>query len=176
MDLNSKNSGCACLGSGVVPPLGVVEKEVAVLIALVRWYRRAVGAVVRRFQCSGFIGRPQLGPNQAFASSPTPTCVEEHIATTPGCDLTALRALAHADSRRRELRHAPPRLLTTPTRAEEHLAVKPGCKFSTPDAKARGRCLENPPWNVKKLFAGLKGCARDQTCASWCSKADLEVK
>jgi len=48
LDLNSNNSGCACQGSGVVPPLGVVEKEVAVLIVLVRRYRCAVGAVVRR--------------------------------------------------------------------------------------------------------------------------------
>ena len=48
LDLNSNSSGCACLGSGVVPPLGVVEKEVAVLIDLVRRRRCAVGAVVRR--------------------------------------------------------------------------------------------------------------------------------
>ena len=32
----------------VVPPLGVVEKEVAVLIVLVRRHRCAVGAAVRR--------------------------------------------------------------------------------------------------------------------------------
>ena len=32
LDLNSSSSGCARLGSGGVPPLGVVEKEVAVLI------------------------------------------------------------------------------------------------------------------------------------------------
>ena len=42
------NSGCARLGSGVVPPLGVVEKKMAVLIALIRRHRCAVGAVVRR--------------------------------------------------------------------------------------------------------------------------------
>ena len=36
------------LGSGVAPPLKVVEKEVAVLIVLVLRHRRAVGAVVRR--------------------------------------------------------------------------------------------------------------------------------
>ena len=42
LDLNSNNSGCACLGSGVVPPLGMVEKEVAVLIILVRRHRCAV--------------------------------------------------------------------------------------------------------------------------------------
>ena len=48
LNLNSSNSGCACLGSGVVPPLGLVEKEVAVLIVLVRRYRCAVGAVVHR--------------------------------------------------------------------------------------------------------------------------------
>ena len=43
LDLNSSSSGCACLGSGVAPPLGVVESEVAVLIVLVRRHRRAVG-------------------------------------------------------------------------------------------------------------------------------------
>ena len=43
LDLNSSNSGCARLGSGVAPPLGVVKEEVAVLIALVRRHRRAVG-------------------------------------------------------------------------------------------------------------------------------------
>ena len=48
LDLNSSNSGSACLGSGLVPPLGVVEKEVAVMIVLVRRNRCAVGAVVRR--------------------------------------------------------------------------------------------------------------------------------
>ena len=48
MDLNSSNSGCARLGSGVPPPLGVVKEEVAVLIVLVRRHRRAVGAAVRR--------------------------------------------------------------------------------------------------------------------------------
>ena len=47
-DLNSSSSGCARLGSGVAPPLGVVKGEVAVLIALVRRHRRAVGAAVRR--------------------------------------------------------------------------------------------------------------------------------
>jgi len=48
LDLSSNNSGCARLGSGVAPPLGVVEKEVAVLVVLVRRHRRAVGAAVRR--------------------------------------------------------------------------------------------------------------------------------
>ena len=38
--------GCASLGSGVAPPLGVVE-EVIVLVVLVRRHRRAVGAAVR---------------------------------------------------------------------------------------------------------------------------------
>jgi len=48
LDLNSSSSGCARLGSGVAPLLGVVKEEVAVLIALVRWHRCAVGAAVRR--------------------------------------------------------------------------------------------------------------------------------
>ena len=33
LNLNSSNSGCARLGSGVAPPLGVVKEEVAVLFA-----------------------------------------------------------------------------------------------------------------------------------------------
>ena len=41
-------SGCARLGSGVAPPLGVLKKEVAVLVILVRRHRRAIGAAVRR--------------------------------------------------------------------------------------------------------------------------------
>ena len=48
LDLISSSSGCARLGSGVAPPLGVVKEEVAVLIALVRRHRRVVGAAVRR--------------------------------------------------------------------------------------------------------------------------------
>ena len=48
MDLNSSISSCARLGSGVPPPLGVVKEEAAVLIALIRRHRRAVGAAVRR--------------------------------------------------------------------------------------------------------------------------------
>ena len=48
LDLKSSSSGCARLGSGVAPPLGVIEKEVAVLIVLVRRHRRAVGAAVLR--------------------------------------------------------------------------------------------------------------------------------
>ena len=48
LDLDSRNSGCARLGSGVAPPLGVVKEEMAVLVVLVRRHRRAVGAAVRR--------------------------------------------------------------------------------------------------------------------------------
>ena len=48
LDLNSSNSGCARLGSGVAPPFGVVKEEVAVLIVLVRRHRHAVRAAVRR--------------------------------------------------------------------------------------------------------------------------------
>ena len=47
LDLNSSNRG-ARLGGEVDPPLGVVVKEVAVLIALVRRHGRADGAAVRR--------------------------------------------------------------------------------------------------------------------------------
>ena len=59
------------------------------------------------------------------------------------------------------------------THAEEHLAVTPGCKPRAPDAKERGRCLENRPWAnnglrkfkelVKKPFA-------------WVSKGALGTK
>ena len=38
----------ARLGSGVAPPLGVVEENVAALIALVRRHRLTAGAAVRR--------------------------------------------------------------------------------------------------------------------------------
>jgi len=63
-----------------------------------------------------------------FAPSHTPTRTEENFATRP------------------------------PTRAEKQLAVTPGCRPRAPDAKARGRCLENSPWNVTKPFAWvLKG-------------------
>ena len=48
MDLNCGSSGCARLGGEVALPLGVVKEEEAVLIALVRRHRFAVGAVVRR--------------------------------------------------------------------------------------------------------------------------------
>ena len=48
LDLSSSNSGCARLGGGVTPPLGVVEKEVAVLVVLVRRHRRTVGAEVHK--------------------------------------------------------------------------------------------------------------------------------
>ena len=36
LDLDSRSSGCARLGGGVGPPLGVVVEEVAVLVVLVR--------------------------------------------------------------------------------------------------------------------------------------------
>jgi len=45
LDLNSSNRGCARLGSEVAPPLGVVIKEVAVLIAFVRRHRHASSLV-----------------------------------------------------------------------------------------------------------------------------------
>ena len=48
LDLKSSSGGCARLGSGIAPPLGVVKEEVAVLIALVCRHRRAVGAAVRQ--------------------------------------------------------------------------------------------------------------------------------
>ena len=48
LDLNSSNSGCARLGNGVAPHLGVVKEEEAALVVLVRRHRRAVGAAVRR--------------------------------------------------------------------------------------------------------------------------------
>jgi len=46
--------------------------------------------------------------------------------------------------------------------------VTPGCRPRAPDAKVRGRCLKNRPWAYRT--SGLKGCAWDQTWASWCSR------
>ena len=48
LDLDNRSSGCARLGGGVGPPLGVVVEEVAVLVVLVRRHRHAVRAAVRR--------------------------------------------------------------------------------------------------------------------------------
>ena len=48
LDLDSRSSGCARLGGGVGPPLGVVVEEVAVLVVLVRRHCHAVRAAVRR--------------------------------------------------------------------------------------------------------------------------------
>jgi len=45
---NGGNRGCACLGGEVDLPPGVVEEEEAALVVLVRRYRRAFGAAVRR--------------------------------------------------------------------------------------------------------------------------------
>ena len=48
LDLDSRSSGCARLGGGVGPPLGVGVEEVAVLVVLVRRHCHAVRAAVRR--------------------------------------------------------------------------------------------------------------------------------
>ena len=48
LDLDSRSSGCARLGGGVGPPLGVVVEEMAVLVVLVRRHCHAVRAAVRR--------------------------------------------------------------------------------------------------------------------------------
>ena len=79
--------------------------------------------------------------------SHTPTRTEENLATRP--------------------------LLPTPTRAEEHLAVTPGCKPRAPDAKERGRCLENRPWanNGLRTFKELV-----KKPLAWVSKGALETK
>ena len=86
MDLNSNNRGCARLGSGVAPPLGVVEEEVAVLIALVRRHRRAVGAAVHRavgYEVPGAVEEVGLEPSRgapcAFRPSGCAAC------TCPWC-------------------------------------------------------------------------------------------
>ena len=98
-------------------------------------------------------GRPKLIELQASASLPTPIRAE-HFAGLQIVRLRALarrrapkrtshvaglqtspRALAHADSRRGKLRHAPPHLLPTPTRAEEHLAVTLGWRPRAPTPK-----------------------------------------
>jgi len=48
LDLNSGNRGCARLGGEVVPRLGVVKNDTAVLVVLVRRHCCAVGAAARR--------------------------------------------------------------------------------------------------------------------------------
>ena len=75
LDLNSSNNGCARLGSGVAPPLGVVKKEVAVLIVLVRRLRRAVGAAVRRAVDDEVPGavEEETGPAAVRGSSTDPS-------------------------------------------------------------------------------------------------------
>ena len=68
LDLNSSSCGCARLGSGVVPPLGVVGKEVAVLIVLVRRHRRAVSAAVRRVVDDEVLGAVEEEAGPALVS------------------------------------------------------------------------------------------------------------
>ena len=99
---------------------------------------------------------PKRTPHVAGLQT-SPRC-RRQLRTSPGCRLR--RA-----SRPRTRRLAPKKNFATrpPTRAEEYLAVTTGCRPRTPDAKARGRCLENPPCNVKKPFA-------------WVSKGALGTK
>jgi len=89
-----------------------------------------------------------LQTSPRFAPFHTPTRTEENFATRP------------------------------PTRAEESLAVTPGCRTRAPDAKARGRCLENLPWNVKNPFPWVsKGVRLGQILRVLVLKiAYLEVK
>ena len=61
LDLNSSSSGCVRLGSGVAPPLGVVEKEVAVLIVLVRRHHAFLMARTYLFFCVFFAGAASRG-------------------------------------------------------------------------------------------------------------------
>ena len=87
LDLSSSNSGCACLGSGVVPPFGVVEKEVAVLVVLVRRHRCAVGAVVRRVD--GATSTCALGEGlEAFVNQTAiPHLPTRHVSTNGSKDV-----------------------------------------------------------------------------------------
>jgi len=48
----------------------------------------------------------------------------------------------------------------TTTRAEEHIAETPDCRPRAPDAKARGRCLENFPGPAAPT-TGSKSALRD---------------
>jgi len=112
-------------------------------------------------------GRPKLIELQATKPSPTPTRAEDDIATTPDCGPaghSGHQAFAHADTHRGTHRHdaglwtcRPPRL--RPRRHAEHLA---GLQI------VRLRALAS--WREKETVrVGLKGRARDQTCAPWCS-------
>ena len=47
LDIDSRSSGCARLGGGVGPPLGVVVEEVAVLVVLVRRFGFTTKAAIR---------------------------------------------------------------------------------------------------------------------------------
>jgi len=57
LDLDSRSSGCARLGGGVGPPLGVVVEEVAVLVVLVR----------RHCHFPRFFGFPMSGIKRALS-------------------------------------------------------------------------------------------------------------
>jgi len=68
LDLNSSSSGCARLGSRVVPPLGVVKEEMAVLIVLVRRHRRAVDAAAWMMRSRARLRRKQAQPRCAVCA------------------------------------------------------------------------------------------------------------
>ena len=112
--------------------------------------------------------RPKLIELLATKPSPTPTRAEEDIATTPGCGpegYSGHQAFAHADTHRGAHRHdaglwtcRPPRLY--PRRHAEHLAGLKIVRHPRP----------HPPAREEAARVGLKGCAWDHTCASWCSR------
>ena len=55
--------------------------------------------------------------------------------------------------------------------------MTPGCRPRAPDAKARGKYLENPPWNAREPFAWVsKGALGTNLRVLVLKIAYLEVK
>ena len=123
----------------------------------------------------------QISPR--FAPSYTPTCTEENLTTRPPLDHSDARGGApcrdaglQTSRPRRPLAHADARGGT--------LRRDAGLKTSRPRRQSARKMSRKPPLglphqqrvsNVQRAYegtvrVGLKGCARDQTCASWFSR------
>jgi len=119
---------------------------------------------------------------------PRPPLHARKLRTSPGCrPRRAWRPRPRRLASKRTSPRAPAPLAHADARPREHLTVTPGCESRAPDAKARGRCLENRHWacrtnagfersmgawrdDEEAVRVGLTGCARDQPCASWGSR------
>ena len=69
---------------------------------------------------------PRCAADRSLLRPRPPARAEENFSRRWAADLTALRALTHANCAEEIATRPIPRLLPTPTRAEEHLAVTPG--------------------------------------------------